>query len=214
MLAEQKLAAHSGGGRTHRGDPGRAEETCAGLTEPVIVSSSACRRARAGAAPGLAAGAAARNSHITAAAPARPPMTTGVTSATWLAGLVIVTNAANRVNAATPATPAAASRRASVPITMATTATVTYMPSSSTVRPCAPNWCTTALRRRGRRPVGEHRGHRADRRDRRLEHRRGQGGDAEHDGRWARSFGDRADHRPRAATPPACAPASARQRSG
>ena len=65
-------------------------------------------------------------------------MTTGMMSATWLAGLVIVTNAANRVNAATPATPTAASRWASIPITIATTANVTYMPSSSTVRPWAP----------------------------------------------------------------------------
>ena len=73
-------------------------------------------------------------------------MTTGMTSATWLAGLVIATNAANRVNAATPATPAAASRRASAPITIATTAKVAYMPSSSTLPLCAPKWCTMALR--------------------------------------------------------------------
>jgi len=70
----------------------------------------------------------------------------GMTSATWLAGLVITTNAANRVNAATPATPTEASRRAIIPIAIATTAKVRYMPSSSTVRPCVPKWCTTAFR--------------------------------------------------------------------
>src|SRR5439155_8844507 len=124
MLAEQKLAAHPGGGRAHRGDPGRTQERAPvdGACHRVLLRVPP-RPCRSG--PWASCGAAARNSHSTAAAPARPPMTTGVTSATWLAGLVIVTNAASRVNAATPATPAATPRRASVPITTATTAKVT-----------------------------------------------------------------------------------------
>src|ERR1700749_2655904 len=137
MLAEQKLAAHPGGGRAHRGDPGRAEELAPvdGACHRVLLRVPP-RPCRSG--PWASCGAAPRNSHSPAAAPPRPPRTTGMTSATWPAGLVITTNAANRVNAATPATPPAALRRASMPITTATTANVRYMPSTTTVRPAAP----------------------------------------------------------------------------
>src|SRR5262249_7238234 len=145
MLAEQKLAADPGDRRAHRGDPGRAEELAPvyAVRHGVLLRVPP-RPGRCG--PWATRGAAPRNSHSPPAPPATPPIPTGMTSATWLAGLVTTTNAANRVNAATPATQAAASRRASVPTTTATTAKVRYMPSSSTVRPCAPKWCTTALR--------------------------------------------------------------------
>src|SRR5262249_62170599 len=143
-VAEERGAAPRGGRGARGGAPGAGEDLA--RVSPVRQGAPLGVPPRPGrCGPWATGGAAARNSHTTAATPARPPMTTGMTSATWLAGLVITTNAANRVNVATPATQAAASRRASIPITIATAAKVTYMPSSSTVRPRAPKWGTTAV---------------------------------------------------------------------
>src|SRR5581483_9463119 len=145
VLAEHQLAAHSGGGRACGGEAGRGEELAPvnGARHRVLLRVPP-RAGRSGETSCI--GAEARTSHSSAATPARPPMTDGMTSDTWLPGLVIATNATTSVNAATPATPSAAARRAAAPIAIAITAITAYMPSSRTVRPWVPKWCSAKPR--------------------------------------------------------------------
>src|SRR4029077_15302364 len=89
LLAEQQFATDPGDGRTHRGDPGGAEELAPvdGARHRVLlrVPPRPCRSGSRVIWPGVICGAEARNSHRAAATPASPPMTTGMTSPTWLA---------------------------------------------------------------------------------------------------------------------------------
>ena len=81
-------------------------------------------------------------SQMRTAIPAIPPMIDGMTSVAWLSGLVMATNAPNRPNRPMPATPMATRRQASMPITIAMSAIVTYMPSSSMFLSFSPNFWT------------------------------------------------------------------------
>src|SRR6201999_2733359 len=78
--AEHELAAPSGGGRAYRGEAGRGEELAPvdGARHRVLLRVPP-RAGRSGVTSWI--GAEARTSHSSAATPARPPMTAGMTSA-------------------------------------------------------------------------------------------------------------------------------------
>src|SRR5215475_14797965 len=134
-LVLQVLAAET----SSRGDPG---DGAAGGKElaPVHYESPPAHRVRY-LLPD-APGAPRRTSQIKATMPAIPPTIDGIMSLTWLSGLVMATNAPKIPNSPIPATPMDTRRQASIPITIARRAIVTYMPSNSMFLSFSPNFCT------------------------------------------------------------------------